>query len=182
MLVKTFENIEAGQRLEIYYDEIITLADELEFYERLTVFYKHPRYILGDKEIDPRNFDNEEALIAWLKEEHNAKTIMPLYAYEHGMITVSTGPFSCPWDSGQVGFVVSTEEDDEKSITSLVKTMDMILQNEVYYVSLSKLTKCDKGHTHAEDVDGVHGIFDDTVDYSECQKAATEFLGWKPLE
>ena len=136
MLVKTFENAEAEQRLDIYYDEIITIADELDCLEELTVFYKHPRCILGNEEIEPGNFDNEEALITWLKEEHDAKTILPLYAYEHGMITVSTGPFSCPWDSGQVGFVVSTKEDDEKSITSLVKTMDMILQNEVYYVTL----------------------------------------------
>ena len=182
MLVKTFENAEAEQRLDIYYDEIITIADELDCLEELTVFYKHPRCILGNEEIEPGNFDNEEALITWLKEEHDAKTILPLYAYEHGMITVSTGRFSCPWDSGQVGFVVSTKEDDEKSITSLVKTMDMILQNEVYYVTLSEVSRCDQGHTHAEYVDGVHGIFDGTVDYSECQKAATEFLGWKPLE
>lgn len=30
---------------------------------------------------------------------------LPLYLYDHSGITMSTGPFSCPWDSGQVGFI-----------------------------------------------------------------------------
>lgn len=30
---------------------------------------------------------------------------LPLYLYDHSGITISTGPFSCPWDSGQVGFI-----------------------------------------------------------------------------
>ncbi len=32
-------------------------------------------------------------------------TILPLYLYDHSGITMSTGRFSCAWDSGQVGFV-----------------------------------------------------------------------------
>jgi len=31
--------------------------------------------------------------------------ILPLYLYDHSGITISTKPFSCPWDSGQVGFI-----------------------------------------------------------------------------
>lgn len=30
---------------------------------------------------------------------------LPLYLYDHSGITMSTGRFSCPWDSGQVGFI-----------------------------------------------------------------------------
>lgn len=29
----------------------------------------------------------------------------PLYMYAHSGVALSLGPFSCPWDSGQVGFV-----------------------------------------------------------------------------
>jgi hypothetical protein len=37
--------------------------------------------------------------------------ILPLYLYDHSGITISTGPFSCPWDSGQVGYIyVSIEK------------------------------------------------------------------------
>ncbi len=32
-------------------------------------------------------------------------TILPLYLYDHSGITMSTGRFSCAWDSGKVGFV-----------------------------------------------------------------------------
>lgn len=31
--------------------------------------------------------------------------ILPLYLYDHSGITMSTSSFSCPWDSGQVGWI-----------------------------------------------------------------------------
>jgi hypothetical protein len=31
--------------------------------------------------------------------------ILELYLYDHSGITMSCSPFSCPWDSGQVGFI-----------------------------------------------------------------------------
>lgn len=30
---------------------------------------------------------------------------LPVYMYEHGGVALSTGPFSCQWDSGQVGWI-----------------------------------------------------------------------------
>jgi hypothetical protein len=36
---------------------------------------------------------------------------LPLYLYDHSGITISTGSFSCPWDSGQVGFIYATREE-----------------------------------------------------------------------
>jgi hypothetical protein len=33
------------------------------------------------------------------------KVIFPLYAYHHGGVTLSITPFSCSWDSGQIGWV-----------------------------------------------------------------------------
>jgi hypothetical protein len=37
--------------------------------------------------------------------------ILPLYLYDHSGITMSTGRFSCPWDSGQVGFIYVSLKD-----------------------------------------------------------------------
>jgi hypothetical protein len=31
--------------------------------------------------------------------------VLPLYLYDHSGITMQTTPFSCPWDSGQVGYI-----------------------------------------------------------------------------
>lgn len=36
--------------------------------------------------------------------------ILPLYLYDHGGITMSTGPFSCPWDSGQLGWIYALKQ------------------------------------------------------------------------
>lgn len=36
-------------------------------------------------------------------EKHFA--ILPLYLYDHSGLSISTGAFSCPWDSGQVGWI-----------------------------------------------------------------------------
>ena len=31
--------------------------------------------------------------------------VAPLYLYDHSGLTISTSPFSCPWDSGQIGWI-----------------------------------------------------------------------------
>lgn len=43
---------------------------------------------------------------------------LPLYLYDHSGITMSTGRFSCPWDSGQVGFIYISKEKAAKEWTS----------------------------------------------------------------
>lgn len=41
--------------------------------------------------------------------------IVPLYLYDHSGITMSTGPFSCPWDSGRVGYIYISIKDVKKT-------------------------------------------------------------------
>jgi hypothetical protein len=36
--------------------------------------------------------------------------MLPLYLYDHSGITMNTGGFSCPWDSGQVGWIYADSE------------------------------------------------------------------------
>lgn len=62
----------------------------------MVCFHRH--YNLGDK----HNFDVEEA-----KQFMKSRNIivLPLYLYDHSGITMNTTGFSCPWDSGQVGFI-----------------------------------------------------------------------------
>lgn len=69
---------------------------------------------------------------------------LPLYLYDHGGITMSTGGFSCPFDSGQVGFIYCTEEKAKKEgidtanveriLKGEVNTYDQYLRGEVYQV------------------------------------------------
>jgi len=47
----------------------------------------------------------------WKLLERNGIIYLPLYIYEHGGITISAGGFSCPWDSGQAGWIYTTKEE-----------------------------------------------------------------------
>ena len=71
----------------------------------------HRRYSLGDKhkyrQSDHNSWDELKAAI--LKNEDVA-VIEPMYMLDHSNLTVSITPFSCPWDSGQIGFIYVTKE------------------------------------------------------------------------
>jgi hypothetical protein len=64
------------------------------------------RYTLGDAHdlIDdkPSSWDK---MIYTLEHTYDAAIIITIYSYEHGNITISTKPFSCPWDSGTLGVI-----------------------------------------------------------------------------
>ena len=71
----------------------------------------HGRYALGDKGhgILSTCFDGWAEMEAHILKEMDAAIVLPLYLYDHSGITINTKPFSCPWDSGQVGFIFVTK-------------------------------------------------------------------------
>jgi hypothetical protein len=65
---------------------------------------KH-NYKFGNSE---RTMTREQAMAKVEREiikNENPAIILPVYAYVHGSVTISTTPFSCPWDSFQAGFI-----------------------------------------------------------------------------
>ncbi len=71
----------------------------------------HNRYNLGDKtELTSKDFNGWNELRNYLTKKKDAAVILPLYLYDHSGLAISTHPFSCPWDSGQVGFVYVSRE------------------------------------------------------------------------
>lgn len=82
----------------------------------------HTRYQLGDKHgklpicvPDPSYYAGWDELEADLRARFRTQgdpiaLMLPLYLYDHSGITISTTPFSCSWDSGQVGFVCITQK------------------------------------------------------------------------
>ncbi len=69
--------------------------------EIITFHIAHRNYSFGDK-----NYKDIESINKANREAHRiGDIVLPLYMYEHGGITISLTPFSCPWDSGQLGFV-----------------------------------------------------------------------------
>jgi hypothetical protein len=60
---------------------------------------------------EAENIDKYQSWSEWrINELPKNVIILPVYAYSHGGITISTTPFSCPWDSGQLGFIYTTYE------------------------------------------------------------------------
>lgn len=60
----------------------------------------------GENYYDITEFlEDHEEIIDIKVDEKYLPFYLPLYLYDHSGITMKTGPFYCPWDSGQVGFI-----------------------------------------------------------------------------
>jgi hypothetical protein len=76
----------------------------------------HRRYRLGDAlpealrsscshHSDP---DSLERFQAWAHQQRRTLLILPVYLYDHSGLALATRPFSCTWDSGQVGWIFAS--------------------------------------------------------------------------
>jgi hypothetical protein len=95
-----------------------------------TMVCAHRRYTLGDVQVESGDIgfmeylnkeyfivadrahststDSDDAVIRnWIQKQ---LILLPLFLYDHSGITMNTSGFSCPWDSGQVGWIYVTRE------------------------------------------------------------------------
>jgi len=77
--------------------------DPLEDDRLGTMAFCHQRYSLGDK-----NFSSFEEISS--QEDYKNGISLPIYMYDHSGYTIRTTPFSCPWDSGLVGYIYVSKE------------------------------------------------------------------------
>ena len=82
--------------------------EEWENFGKMVCF--HRNYKLGDK----HSF-SVESLQEFLDENKDKIVALPLYLYDHSGMTMSAKPFSCIFDSGQVGVIYATYEDIRKA-------------------------------------------------------------------
>lgn len=120
----------------------------------------------------------------WKSLERKGYVCLPLCLYDHSGITMSTAKFSCPWDSGQVGWIYTTKEEvlrkvggyiDDKgkfvkctaknwrqaalrNLEEEVRCYDMYLQGEVYGLVTDKWDS--SGKSWIED-DSCWGFYSD---------------------
>lgn len=124
-----------GNTLEIYQD--MSAESPREWDNICTMYCWHRRYNLGDVsngDITESDFDKDAIIV-------------PIYAYTKSGIRLATSPFSCPWDSGQLGFAAITKDeiiasygDDSpasrararKCIEAELETYNSYLEGEVY--------------------------------------------------
>jgi hypothetical protein len=112
--------------------------------------------------------------------------------YDHSGITISTSPFGCNWDSGQIGWVFVDEKQlklmcgdndytDEKLseiIDSDVKTYDQYITGEVYQYTIYEIETCSLGHTHKNVVESCGSYFGE----EECENEGKSVLLQKHIE
>ena len=118
-----------GFHISIQYDRD-PLNPRKEWDHAATMVCFHRRYDLGDEHdyseptdavADICGIDRDDLDYADDRDEAVAKALaeftgkwLPLYLYDHSGITMNTGGFSCPWDSGQVGIIYVTKETIDK--------------------------------------------------------------------
>jgi len=170
---KTYQ-FKDGSTLEIYQDDSLKSPREWDNNGLMVCF--HSRYNLGDK----HDYATPDDFREWMEENPDEViAVLPLYLYDHSGITMSTDAFSCPWDSGQVGWIVATRENlkagghdvDNLDVEQVkqwlvgeVETYDQYLTGDVWGFVLRGPTKhCDAcGHDEeGDEIDSCWGFYGD---------------------
>lgn len=165
----------AGRTVKVYIDP--DPINPRKDYDNSTIMvHWHRKYDLGDEY-------HESCTAEELKEEYADKGdpilhIMPLYLYDHSGLSISTGGFTCSFDSGQVGWVFVTQskkdlmefgemtaEQWESVIKSDTKVYDDYLTGAVYGYEVTG-----KDGDHLESCWGYIGDIDYCI--SEAKSAA----------
>jgi len=148
----------------------------------------HRGYDLGDETISTEGYSIHDDIIDDFQHAPYRNIVIPLYLYEHSGVTMRAGasnPFSCPWDSGQVGYIYTTDEkirhmmgdtpisDDEirTQLLGEVETYDYYLRGEVYgYVIASP---------DDDNLDSCWGFVGDIAYCIEAAKESADYFAQK---
>lgn len=153
-----------------------------EDFNNCTICYVRNRYLGSSKYDNDMNFADSDDLndyLAGLKDRGTEFVSVPLYAYVHSGITISTGSFGDPWDSGCFGIAICTKEQvinafgndtdwqrhAQDIIEGEIKTYDKFLTGETYVYSIYFYCKETKKWT-LEDVSGDFYSNDEDVMFS----------------
>lgn len=94
--------------IDIFHDE---MAENPREWATSTLVTAHRRYTFGGDALSYNAGTIDEAFSWHLNEKGLTDRniiALPVYLYEHSGIALSTTPFSCRWDSGQLGFIYET--------------------------------------------------------------------------
>lgn len=142
-----------------------------------TMVLFHKRYDLGDPQSEhgyvSEDYESWQELREVIEAQNKVLAILPVYMYDHSVITINTTGFSCQWDSGQIGWAYITEErlqemgtetrdkaELEEFIREEVKVYDQYLTGEVYGFVVETVQTCNLGHEHREHFDSCWGFME----------------------
>lgn len=104
-----------GKKLEIHSDDD-PMDPRTEFDNLWTFAFFHNRYNLGDKDhgLNADDFCGWEEMEEWIMRKMDGAMVVPVRMYDHSGIGFAIPPeafrypYTCQWDSGQVGFAFVT--------------------------------------------------------------------------
>ena len=129
-----------------------------------------------------------------LVEQMEGMMILPLYLYDHSGITMNTTGFSCPWDSGQVGWIYADrrriEAEYGKVTPETVEKARQVLEGEVKSYDYFLTGQCYGFQLFREDVEvdscwgflgEIRDVQDDVKSYlpEDCDPAIVELLQFR---
>lgn len=133
-MMEAIESFKVGEyRVRIYHDE--TPESPREWDNLGTMVCWHRRYNLGDVQLKDE-YNGDIQLLRETLEGKDVALYLPLFLYDHSGITMSTGSFGDPWDSGQVGYIYVTRETMRKEYGKRItakrlERAELVLRGEV---------------------------------------------------
>lgn len=178
--------------IRTFYDESPESPREWSNLGTMVCFHK--RYGLGDKhEYNSNDYNGWDEMEKDIIKKENVGVILPLYLYDHSGITMNTTGFSCSWDSGQVGFIFISKEKirEEYGIKRITKewiekiegylkgeveTYDQFLQGDIFGYRVYKVTECNLGCEHEEELDSCWGFYGEESCLEEAESMVKYYI------
>lgn len=132
------KNIIENEKYKLEIFDVLNPCSPREFDNFGTMVCFHRRYMLGDEtELKSSDFSSWEELENYLYKEENALIAIPVFMYDHSGLWINTTGFSCPWDSGQIGFIYVSKENVRKKYSC--KRMSKKLKDSISQILCSEV-------------------------------------------
>ena len=181
-ILETIEGT-GGLRAHIYQDEDPSNPRDDDNLGRIATVNLSRHHLADEGEAYlPEDLSGWDEVEGYLRRERQAVVILPVYLYDHSMISIGTETFvgrahHASWDSGQVGFIYATKNDIldnfmAKNLTERIlahtkhylegeiKIFDQFLRGEVYgYQVVRKCPDCGRDdHADLGSCWGYYGV------------------------
>lgn len=164
--------------IRLWYDmDARSYMDPAEEFGPFEILYTSTRYTLGTSWVG-----SSEDIEEYAKEiEEDGGLVLPVFAHIHGGVSMSTGRFGDPWDSGQSGVIVLSKEDWDKHfpgyekerlyevMSSTVEAFGKFVNGEVYKWDIMDLPM---GYI----VDSCDGYFDKEEAMKDAESVASHII------
>lgn len=136
-----------------------------------------------------KEFGTPDDFMTWARK--NKAIVIPVYLFDHSGTTIRAtengNPFSCPWDSGQVGVVYVTREKAIEEFAGKRKALTKAVIKKVkecMIAEIKSLDDCMTGNVYGYKITNPSGAMEDSCwgfvgDYEYCLEEARGTVGYR---